>query len=477
MRARRWVPLLVVGVLAACAGPREFTAPEPPAPAPAGFVNDGSGAAEAVLAEGWWRRFGDPALDALVEEAVRGNLDLRQAATRVAEARALLVQAGAADRPAVTAGASAQRARNPNPLGDPISSRYSLSLGFSYEVDLWGRVANVTEAAVQDLYAAEQDQIRAYHSLVADVVRNYAEMRIAEDQASLSQETVENDRQRLGVIENRYAKGLSPALDLYQARQTLAQAESRGFTFRQRAQQARHRLNILRGRYPAATGEERSAPAGLGVPEPVPAGLPADLLARRPDLRAAERRVAAANARLGVAEANLYPRFALTGSGGRISDTVRDLSLGGNTVWSLLGNLTYPLYNAGANRAAVSQAEARRQGAVLAFGSAYLEALGQVEDVLVSEREQRNRLEALERSVELAQRTLEVSQWRYLRGLDNLTPTLNARNALFLAQVEQLETRRTLLLNRVSLFLALGGDWGHEAALVEMTDAVIERDR
>ncbi len=469
--------LLAVGVLVACAGPREFTPPEPPVTAPPSFVNDGRDAAEAVLAEGWWRRFGDPALDALVDAAVRGNLDLRLAATRVTEVRALLVQAGAADRPAVTAGASAQRARNPNAFAEPISSSYSLSLGFSYEVDLWGRVANLTEAAVQDLYAAEQDQLRAYHSLVADVVRNYAEVRMAEEQAVLSQETVENDRQRLSIVENRYGKGLSPVLDLYQARQTLAQAESRVFAFRQRAEQARHRLNILRGRYPSATGGERVAPAGLGVPDPVPAGLPSDLLSRRPDLRAAERRVAAANARLGVAEANLYPRFALTGSGGRISDAVRDLSVGGNTFWSLLGNLTYPLYNAGVNQAAVSQAEARHQGALLAFGSAYLEALGQVEDVLVSEREPRNRLEALERSVELAQRTLEVSQGRYLRGLDNLTPTLNARNALFLAQVEQLETRRTLLLNRVSLFLALGGDWGHEELLVEMMDDAIRSDR
>jgi multidrug efflux system outer membrane protein len=474
---RGWWFVGVLSIVAACAGPREFVTPDLPVPAPQRYVNDASEAAEAVLTTGWWRSFGDPELDRLVDEAVRNNLDLKQAAARVAESRALLVQAGAAGQPRVTADGSAQRARNPRALGDPISNNYSLSVGFSYEVDIWGRVANLTEAAVQDLYATEQDQIRAYHSLVAAVARSYAEIRIAEEQAALTEETVANDRQRLSLVEARYSKGLAPALDVYQARQALAQSETRVFTFRQRGEQARHRLNILRGRYPADTDGNRLAPASLTVPEPVPVGLGSELLARRPDLRAAERRVAAANARLGVAEANLYPRFALTGSGGRVSDTVRDLTLGSNTFWSLLGNLTHPLYDAGANRAAVDQAEARRQGALMAFGAAFLSALGEVEDVLVVEREQRLRLEALARSVELARRTLEVSQGRYLRGLDDLTPTLNARTSLFLARVEQLETRRTLLLNRVSLFLALGGDWGHEDLLVEMSDHTIGSDR
>ena len=208
----------------------------------------------------------------------------------------------------------------------------------------------------------------------------------------------------------------------------------------------------------------------LLIPEPVPPGLPSELMLRHPDIRAAVDRLAAAHARMNTSKADLFPRISLTGSIGRESDQLKGLFIGDNTFWNLFGNLTYPLFNGGSLEALVDRQEAARQRAFLQYGNTMLIAFREVEDALVTEREQRLRLAALEQSVAHAAQSLEASQSRYLRGLDDLIPSLNARRSLFLADLERIESRRRILANRADLHLALGGDWGHEAQLETILD-------
>ncbi|GAB4246503.1 efflux transporter outer membrane subunit [Deferrisoma sp.] len=458
-----WGGLLVAATLAGCAGPAELTRPEPPVPLEARtFSRVRAEAAGRVLAHRWWRTFGDPALDGFVERVVEGNLDLRRAAARVREARAAAARAGAARLPTVTGSLGAQRTRTPGEVrvGDRVNDSYDLTVSLSWEADLWGRVANLEQAARLDLEAARDDAERAYHLVVAEAVRAWLDLAAAREKTAVVERMLEADRQRLAVVESRYRRGLVPAADVHQGRQLVEDDRARLALLRQEREVAAHRLMVLMGAQSAEY--EDSAPTLPPPPPPVPAGLPSDLLWRRPDLRAAERRALAGQARAAAADADRYPRFALTASGGRSSDVLRDLSLGTNTFWTLIANLAQPLFDAGSRKAALAEAEARAEQARLAWGQAVLAALQEVEDALSVEAAQRERLAALEESRRHAERAVETATLRYRRGLEDLTRTLVARRTLLAAELEKVETRHQLCSARVSLLLSLGGAWGDE---------------
>lgn len=456
---------LMAALLAGCAMGPDYVRPEPDAPAEDRFANDSREAAGQVLAEGWWQRFNDQNLNMLVEEAVERNLDLREAAARVLEARAVLTQTSAPGYPSVELGAMAERSKVVSSFfGGRISNQYSLDLGLNYELDLWGRIRRLEESAIHELMAAEEDRIAFYQSLVADVIRAYVDLISSERQHRLAENTVEIDRQNLELVESRYNRGLVPALDVYLARQSLAASEARVPLFVEQREQARHRLNLLRTRYPAGDLAFTYYDS-LPVPEQIPVGLPAELLERRPDIRSTERRLMAANARIGAAKADMFPRISLTVAGGLRSSELSDLLNVSTNFWSLLGNLSQPVFQAGAKVAAVRQAEARTEAAAARYAGTVLRAFREVEDALVIEQAELKRREALRRSVEEASESFRASRERYLRGLDNLIPSLDARRTLYTAEAALIATEQTLLLNRVALHLALGGDWGHEEAL------------
>lgn len=465
------LPLLVPVLLTGCAAGTPFMEPGPPgAPDAYGHTEQ---AMPAALAQGWWKTWNDPVLDALVEEAVAANLDLKIAATRVLEAQAIAVQAGSERYPEVGLSARGGRTRSPaTAFSDSQNNVVSGSVSASWELDLWGRIAYRTEAAERGAEAAREDQLRAYQSLVAQVVKAYVDARLYDEQARLTRETGATDGRRVEIVEARYDAGLVPSLDVYLIRQTRADTEARVHSFTLQAQTARHRLNVLLGRYPATPLDE-AAEQPLDIPDPVPPGLPSELMLRRPDLRAAVDRFAAAHASADTARADLFPRISLTGAIGRESDDLEGIFVGDHTFWNLFGNLAYPLFNGGALRAEVDKQEAARLRAYLEYGNTVLAAFRQVEDALVTEREQRLRLVALEQSVAHAAQSLEASQSRYLRGLDDLIPSLNARRSLFLADLERIESRRRILANRADLHLALGGDWGHEDRMETLLDEVI----
>ncbi len=310
-------------------------------------------------------------------------------------------------------------------------------------------------------------------TLVADVVRTWLQVRELQCQLGLNLRTVESYRSTLGTVEQRYAGGVSPALDVRLARQNLLTAEATVPETRRQLRDAVRRLEILAGRYPAATvmaTDEATTLAAL-MPAPlasVPVGLPSSLLERRPDLVAAEAGLHASVANVGSAKARLYPTLSLTGSAGYNSQELDTWFDGGHDVWSLVGNLVMPLINRGATKAQIRAAEARAQQAVASYRQAVLSAFGEVESALDSERFQAEREAALTRSVNEARRSLELAQRRYASGLDPLLTTLETQRRLFNAESQLLSTQRAYRTARVNLILALGGPWDFDLAAATM---------
>jgi multidrug efflux system outer membrane protein len=427
----------------------------------------------------WWEAFGDTTLNGLVDDALVTNNDLLAAAGRVLEARAAYGGARSTLWPTIEIGGSAVRTKSSGqavvPAGSPLASAFSntsnlydANATLRYELDLWGRLRNGKDAALATLLASEQDRRTVAQGLIADVTRTWLVIRELQLQVALTERTVANFQSSLTTVNERYDRGLISSLDVYLASQNLAAAQAAGPIFGQQLAEARRRMEILVGRYPAGTlqASDLDAPSGYLTAEimpepldPIPAGLPSELLDRRPDLQAAELRLSAAVARIGEAKAALYPRLSLTASAGTKSRELSDLFTAPTNVWSLAGNLFMPLINRGATKAQIKAAEARSQQAAAAYRKAVLLAFGEVENALDQDINQASQETFLADSAEQARRAVERAEDRYRRGLDNLLLTLESQRRLFNAESQLLSTQRTRRAARINLIQALGGDW------------------
>jgi multidrug efflux system outer membrane protein len=301
-------------------------------------------------------------------------------------------------------------------------------------------------------------------TLVADVVRTWLQVRELQCQLGLALRTRASYERTLATVEDRYVRGVAPALELRLARQNLRNAEAAVPELRRQLAETTRRLEILLGDYPAGRlmGRDDTALMAATMPAPlppVPADLPSALLERRPDLVAAEAGLHASVANVGAAKARLYPTLALTGSAGYTSSELSSLLDSGNDIWSLAGNLVMPLINRGATVAQVRAAEARAEQAVATYRQAVLRAFAEVENALDAERYQAEREGALTASLQEAERSLDLARQRYRAGLDNLLSTLETQRRLFNAESSLLATQRAYRTARVNLVLALGGPW------------------
>ena len=348
------------------------------------------------------------------------------------------------------------------------SNLYDASATMRYEVDLWGRLSRGREAALATLIASVQDQRAVAQGLIAEVVRTWLVIRELQLQVALTQRTVANFQENLTTVRDRYRRGLVSALDVHLAGQNLAAAQAVGPVFNQQLAAARRRLEIMVGRYPAGDimASDLDNPGGFLdeeiMPEPlapVPAGLPAELLERRPDLQAAELRLHASTARIGEARAALYPRLSLTASAGTKSRELSGLFTDTSNYWNLAGNLFMPLLNRGATQAQIKAAEARTQQATATWRKAVLQAFGEVENALDQDIYQAQQESYLTDSTNRARSAVNLAQDRYRRGLDNLLITLESQRRLFNAESQLLTTQRARRSARVNLIQALGGPW------------------
>ncbi len=428
---------------------------------------------------GWWAEFLDPRLDEIVFEAVVHNHDLRRAAERVHAAHARARIARADTLPQLGLRYDGSRTRQnfvglPIPNGPPVlTSRFTshgLSLDVSWEVDVWGRLRAGQKAAIADRQAAAVDYAAATLSLVGQTTKAWFAVLESSRQLDLAKEAVERYRTTHTQVEERYSRGLRPSLDVRLALSTLAGAEATLAMRKGIRDRAARQLETLLGRYPAASiaknpeGAELSTLPSLDT---VPSILPADLVARRPDLVALERHLAAAGARVEEARKALYPRFSLTASGGSSSEELADLVDANFSVWRIAGNILQPIFQGGRLLAGIDLAKSAQREAAQAYIGAALRAYAEVESTLADEAFLAEREAALTRQVEQSTAAEELALDRYNRGLQDILTLLTAQVQTAQAKSRLLEARRLRLENRVDLHLALGGGFDRLEALQE----------
>jgi NodT family efflux transporter outer membrane factor (OMF) lipoprotein len=427
--------------------------------------------AEGAVLDPWWTLFGDVGLTGAVQEAIQANLDLRRYLARLEAAAAQAQIAGAPLSPGLDLGAGSQRQEQvfvglpiPGREGDPLTSRstvHALSFHLSWELDLWGRLRAGQRAALADLQVSEEEYRAALLSVAGQTVRLWLAVAEGQRQRALAQATARSFGVTASQVRERYERGLRSALDLRLALHNEAVANALANWREVELEGLIRQLEIVLGRYPS--GHLAVSESLPDLPEALPAGLPSALLERRPDLMAAERRLAATLARVEEAKAALFPRISLTASGGRTSAELADLLSSQFNVWSLAGNLAQPLLQGGRLQANVTLSEARAREAVEQYRLAALRAFGEVETALASEPWLERREADLAEAVEQSRAALRLAEDRYRMGLIDFVTLMETQRIAFNAESEFIRVRRQRLDNRVDLCLALGGGFGAEA--------------
>jgi len=413
----------------------------------------------------WWQDFNDPALNRLVEKAIENNTDLLGAIAAVERSRALLAQAYGVRLPEAAYSGNKTRTRvsfDFPPAGGRfsfISQTYTHGIQIGYVTDLFGRLRRAERAACRELMASEADRETLMHTIVANVVLTRIQIATQQDLLRITEATIQNWQHALEIIEKRYEGGVASPLDVYFAKQSMVSAQSQKTRLQQGLVLQFHALDALCGQVPETTNELPETSVALPALAAFPMGQPADLLDRRPDVRAAEMRLAAATERVGVSIAQLYPDLTLTATGGIDGSTSRDISNIHNRVYSFAFNVTAPIFMGGQLRAGVRAARAGAEQAANHYAGVVLQAFHEVEDALVSEQLLAQRITQLEEALELALEAEQLARERYNGGVDPMLVVLEternrrlAENELALAQGQQWEAR-------VQLFLSLGGTW------------------
>jgi multidrug efflux system outer membrane protein len=464
-----WPLLAAAAVLAAgClkVGP-DYARPQAPASRES-FQQPAGGAYEP--ADRWWQDYGDPRLDRLVRRALEHNPDIAEAAARVLERRALFVESEGARLPQLDLSGQASKQQSALATTSPAArflqrryEQYQLSAAASFEVDLWGRLARLEEAARADLLAAEHNRRTVVQTIIAGVVSSYLAVESLERRLAVAEKSVEAYRESLELVQSRYRRGLVSVLDLHQARRALASARSQIPNLRLELGRQQQKLLILAGSYPDTRPARAQPEDYFPSLKPVPAGLPSELLQRRPDVAAAEERLKAATARVGSAKAARFPALRLTGSYGFSSQELDQLTDPGSELYSLAAGIAAPLFRGGQLAARQRAAEARAAAAAAAWAKAVLAAFQEVEEALLVRQELARRRELVREALTQAVATQETALSRYQRGLTDYLRVLEATQARYQLADTLVQVELGLLTNRVTLHRALGGGWGRTA--------------
>jgi multidrug efflux system outer membrane protein len=408
----------------------------------------------------WWGVLQDTTLQGLIRIALRENRDLHVALARVNEARALLGIQRLELLPQIDIQGRVGRAEGADSLLTGVGSDEIGFLGatVSWELDLWGRLRRLNESAKAALLASEQGRRGVILIVVSEVARAYLELLDLDAQVAIADSQVSIRRQSLDLARSRFQGGLTSELDVSQGENALAVAEgTRARTLRQRTQKE-NELSVLLGRPPG------NLPRGLSLmeqqfPNVIPAGLPAELLERRPDVRQAEEQLHAANARIGAAIASLFPTISLTAAGGTVSDDLGRLFEGGTGFWNIAANLLQPILNSGRNLKQVAAERARTEAAVGQYERTVLTAFQEVEDGIVSVQRLREEADAAARAATAARRSVVLAGKRYEGGVDNYLNLLDAQRAQLEAELQESQLQQQQRVAVVRLYRALGGGW------------------
>jgi len=437
-------------------------------PLPFGIPQAGEGpGVRASAITDWWAHFNDPALTALITEALIHNADILQAAARIEEARAALGLSEADRQPEVTLGGSAGRTRVTEkgsfPPPSPVNNKFQVNFQAAFEADLWGRYRQASAAARADLLASEYAREAVRSSLASAVAQGYFQIAALDAALALTQDTLNNRREAVDLHKLRFDGGIASELPMHQSAAELAalEAAQAGLIRQQRQQETA--LALLLGRSPRGLVEDPPARGkaldALAVPPAIPGGLPSDLLARRPDIRQAEQRLAGAEARVLKTRAAIYPSLSLTANLGSESKALADLFSGPATLWGIGASLVQTLYNAGRTEAALKGDAARQEQALLAYEQTLRVAFKEVLDALVTTRQAREAEAAESRRAQALAHAAELAGLRYQNGIANFLEVLDAQRNLYQAEQNRIEARRAQLAATAELFKALGGGW------------------
>ena len=457
----RLIATVAVAVALSCSPHRVTENPAPPLAVPASYVNPGS----QPLPEKWWLEFGDADLDRLVERALKGNLQLRAAWARLRQASAMVDQAASAKWPQINLDASASRQKSRFQMAEPIgtmtnkTNQFSVSVGAAYEVDLWRRVSSQAAGAALDAVALRDDIEAIAITMAAEISEAWFDLLLQRAQRKLLVEQLGTNEIFLELIQLRFNQGLASSLDVFQQRQQVVATRAQLGLVDGAIAALGFRLAVLVGQPPGAltvAGRDQ-LPALPALPG---TGVPADLLERRPDVRAARRRVESADYRVAVAVADRLPGLRLSGSTSLQDSKITDLIAA--PLWAILGAVTQPIFDGGRRRAEVERTRAVVEERLMQYGQVLLTAMTEVESALVQERHQVQYIVDLAEQVELGEATLGEARARYSAGLSDYLLVITALQGLQRSQINLLQAQRQMLSYRVQLCRALGGAWTSE---------------
>lgn len=483
-RPRSWAlgPLLGLVLLSGCLVGPNYHRPETPTPenwfeTPAGLTE-----APPTLVE-WWTVFRDPELDSLVDRALRSNKSLQLAEARILQARAQRMIAAAAGLPTLNATGSYSRARRgtnafsfatggagtgtstitggPGPGNFGFSGNlFQAGLDATWELDLFGGVRRAVEAANANLGAAQENFRNTLVTLLGEVGTSYFQLRGSQRRIAVARENINIQRKTVELTQGQFQAGLGTRLQVVQAQALLATTESQIPPLETTVKQSIYQLGVLLGTEPEALLRELTPLGALPPPPPqVPVGLPSELLRRRPDIRMAERQLAAATAQIGVAVANLFPKLSLTGSYGYESTAISNLFSPGSQFWNIGPGLTLPLFAGGQLRGNVHLQTALQEQALATYENTILTAFQDVENSIVAYAEAQAARVSLTQAVNANQEATTISQDLYEKGLTDFLNVLQSETALYQAQDRLIQNDQLALTSLVALFKALGGGW------------------
>ena len=449
-------------LLAACTTGQDYSRPNVDTPAAFRFA---PAEVAATADTEWWRQFGDPVLDALIAEALANNLSVKLAAANVEQAAGVLTQTRSQFFPQVGYTASGARARTsvagenpeiakliPNP-----ATAYQALLTASWEIDLWGRIRRLSEAARANLLATDEARRGIILSLVTSVATNYIELRGLDEQLAVSRQTLDTYGESLKLFNLQFRYGQISQMNVAQAQSQYETAAAQIPQIESQIGQVETALSILVGRNPGPIARGKTI-AELKQP-PVPEGLPSQLLERRPDLMQAEQQLIAANAEIGAAKALYFPTISLTGALGSASPDLSKLFTGPARVWSYAGQAIGPIFTFGAVSGQVAQAEGGHQAALYNYGLAIQNAFGDVDNALIANQKLQDQFAAQGRLVAALRDYERLATLQYKGGYTSYTTVLQAQQSLFPAELALANLRAQVVASSVNIYKAMGGGW------------------
>ena len=464
--------VLVAALVAGCSVGPDYHPPKLNTPANWSEAQLGGATNAAVQVVEWWKTFNDPELNSLIQRAVAANHDLRVANGLLREARALRTGALWNFGPTINGSAGytdAQQARNSLPFKRRRRTNftylfhtdlYDAHFDASWEIDVFGGKRRALQEANALVASVEENRRDVLVSVLAEVARNYLEVRNYQQRLSIAHDNIAAQERARDLAHARFDSGLTSELDFRQAEVLLATTQSQVPALETSLKQSVHRLGVLTGQQPGALSGELSQQQPIPAPPPqVPVGLPSDLLRRRPDVRRAERDLAAATANIGVQTAELFPKFSLTGVGGFQSFSASDWFSAGGKYWSAGPSVTWRILDYGRVHSQIKAAGAQADQSLATYEKTVLMALEDVENALVAYANEQTRYRALSDAVTANRHSLELAEERYRGGLTDFLSVLDAQRSLYQTEDQLANSQGAVSVSLVALYKALGGGW------------------